>query len=64
MAPHFVQLALQYKLACTQSLRAAISCLDMQSSISDWTVGLTLFLAQDEVKHWLHLGNLTRMSDH
>ncbi|KAK7949555.1 hypothetical protein PG988_016194 [Apiospora saccharicola] len=46
--PYFVQLALQYKVACTQSLREFISCLDMQSSISDWVVGLALFLAQDE----------------
>lgn len=52
---HFIQLALQYKIACTQALREAISSLDMQSSISDWVVGLVLFLAQDEVRSsWLH----------
>ncbi|KAK7950975.1 uncharacterized protein PG986_006703 [Apiospora aurea] len=47
--PHFIQLTLQYKVACTQALREAIACLDIQSSISDWVVGLALFLAQDEV---------------
>jgi hypothetical protein len=48
-APYFIQLALQYKIACARSLMDAISSLDMTSSISDSTVTLPLFLAQDEV---------------
>jgi hypothetical protein len=49
MGAYFVQLAIHYKIACAQSLVEAISGLDTASSISDSTVTLPLFLAQDEV---------------
>lgn len=49
MGPYFIQLALHYKITCARSLMAAISLLDMTSSISDSTVTLPLFLAQEEV---------------
>jgi hypothetical protein len=49
MGPYFIQLALHYKIACARSLMEAISFLDTKSSISDSTVTLPLFLAQDEV---------------
>lgn len=49
MGPYFIQLAIHYKIACARSLMEAISFLDMTISISDSTVTLPLFLAQDEV---------------
>ncbi|RDW87957.1 hypothetical protein BP5796_03651 [Coleophoma crateriformis] len=49
MGPYFTQLALQYKIACARSLMEEISSLDTRSSLSDSTVILPLFLAQDEI---------------
>ncbi|RDW72798.1 hypothetical protein BP6252_06705 [Coleophoma cylindrospora] len=49
MGPYFTQLALQYKIACARSLMGVISSLDRRSSLSDSTVTLPLFLAQDEI---------------
>ncbi|KAI2705214.1 transcriptional regulator family: Fungal Specific TF [Penicillium roqueforti] len=47
--PYFVQLALQYKIACVRSLREAISSSEIHSPISDSTLALPLFLAHDEI---------------
>jgi len=47
--PYFIQLALQYKIACARSLMEAISSSEMRSPISDSTLALPLFLAHDDV---------------
>ncbi|BCS30773.1 uncharacterized protein APUU_81076A [Aspergillus puulaauensis] len=50
--PHngpYVQLALQYKIACTRSLTEAISSSEMRFPISDSILALALFLAHDEI---------------
>ena len=54
--PYFVQLALQYKIACVRSLREAISSSEIHSPISDSTLALPLFLAHDEVIMTASLG--------
>ncbi|KAJ5833404.1 transcriptional regulator family: Fungal Specific TF [Penicillium riverlandense] len=47
--PYFIQLALQYKIACARSLMEAISSSGMRSPISDSTLVLALFLAHDDI---------------
>lgn len=51
---HFLHLALQYKITCARSLAEDIASTDTRAWISDSTVTLALFLAQDEVRARLH----------
>lgn len=50
---YFIQLALQYKITCAQSLMEAISSSEMRSPISDSIIILALFLAHDDVNDYI-----------
>lgn len=60
---YFIQLALQYKIACARSLMEAISSLEKRSSISDSTITLAIFLAQDSVCNDLISGLALQIAD-